>query len=156
VSPTWAGLGNGLSGQLSLYSARFFPQKVYERKYFEPLSLTNFPLDDADVEALTPNHFLGGNSSGLRERGSLSQAGDQLPNRNSAGRSLLEEMAMRMSSNANEENKMVPASAAAARYWRSGNYRRRKFGSLTFTKGPMVKFVAQWCALWTDWSPDHR
>ncbi|XP_070073215.1 uncharacterized protein [Drosophila takahashii] len=40
--------------------------------------LTYAPLDDADAEALTPNHFLVGNSSGLRERGSLIQAGDRL------------------------------------------------------------------------------
>nr|XP_044248839.1 uncharacterized protein LOC108056814 [Drosophila takahashii] len=40
--------------------------------------LTYVPLDDADAEALTPNHFLVGNSSGLRERGSLIQAGDRL------------------------------------------------------------------------------
>jgi len=40
--------------------------------------LTYVPLDHADAEAFTPNHFLVGNSSSLRERGSLSQAGDRL------------------------------------------------------------------------------
>ncbi|XP_068144127.1 uncharacterized protein [Drosophila tropicalis] len=40
--------------------------------------LTYVPLESAESEALTPNHFLKGSSSGLRENGSLEQSGPQL------------------------------------------------------------------------------
>ncbi|XP_068158167.1 uncharacterized protein [Drosophila tropicalis] len=40
--------------------------------------LTYVPLESAESEALTPNHFLKGSSSGLRESGSLEQSGPQL------------------------------------------------------------------------------
>ncbi|XP_068149483.1 uncharacterized protein [Drosophila tropicalis] len=40
--------------------------------------LTYVPLESAESEALTPNHFLKGSSSGLRESGSLQQSGPQL------------------------------------------------------------------------------
>ncbi|XP_068149714.1 uncharacterized protein [Drosophila tropicalis] len=40
--------------------------------------LTYVPLESPESEALTPNHFLKGTSSGLRESGSLEQSGPQL------------------------------------------------------------------------------